>query len=99
MDRKPIPDRQDGEFAAVQRHVNDGARRIERQRKNLEELRNDGLSTGQAQEVLEALETTQQLHESDLARLRDSPKPKGPHRHALEHQAHPIGRPTALIQR
>jgi hypothetical protein len=94
MDRRPSPDRQEGEFSAVQRHVSDGARRIERQRKNLEELRKDGLSTGQAQEVLEALETTQRLHEGDLARFRDSPEPQGSHRRAPEHQAHPsVGDP------
>jgi hypothetical protein len=88
MARKSVSNRQNGEIAAVQRHVRDGADRINNQRQIIGGLRKDGVPTGQAEELLDALETTQRQHEGDLARMpRETPLQMA-QRHVIEGTHH-----------
>jgi hypothetical protein len=68
MDRAEIPLRETA-LQMAQRHVIEGEKQIERQRRIIAELRADSRSTVEAEKLLETMVQTQAAHERSFARL------------------------------
>ena len=61
----------EGHVAQAERHVAEGAEHINKQRQLIAKLEADGHDTKTARTLLAEFERTQQLHEDDLARIRE----------------------------
>lgn len=59
------------ELQMVERHVREGAWRLDRQARLVEQKRRWGLPIGASLQLLRTFETTQALHRAHLTRLRD----------------------------
>ena len=57
-------------LAQAKRHVAQGERHIAEQRRRIDKLAREGLSTDQAKALLKQFEELQELHVSEMKRLR-----------------------------
>jgi hypothetical protein len=55
----------------AERHVSEGARRLERQRAIIEQLRRDGHDAKQAETLLRAMENLERMHIEHVALIRN----------------------------